>query len=123
MRRAVVHDGDAVAEGLRLLHVVSRVEDGDAVLAVQLTDALEDVVAGLGIDADGGLVEEEDAGFVEQADGEIGAARHAAGVAADRDVGPGAEGDDLEYFIDALLQEPSLRGRTCGRRSEGCRER
>ena len=57
---AVVDDRDAVAEPLRLFHVVRRVEERDAP-ALQLADHGVDPLAGLRIDAHGGLVQQEHA--------------------------------------------------------------
>src|SRR5262252_2643327 len=54
----VVHDGDAVAEALRLLHVMRRVDDRHS-LAVQLLDHLEDSVARLRIHTYGRLIHED----------------------------------------------------------------
>src|SRR5262245_61360101 len=79
--RALVHDRDAVAEALRLLHVVGRVEDRRA-LVRELTDDLEEAVPGVGIDARGGLVEEEHPGRVDERTRQVEAAQHPAGVRA-----------------------------------------
>src|SRR5688572_26364841 len=80
--RAVVHDRDAVAQRLDLLHVVAGVEHGHAVVA-QRAHGLEDVVAALRIDADGGLVEDEQLGAVEDTGGEVEPALHPAGELVD----------------------------------------
>jgi hypothetical protein len=72
---ALVHDGDAVAQALGLLHVVGGVEDGGPGLGHPL-DGREDVVAGLGIDAESGLVEQEHARGVHQAAGQVEAPLH-----------------------------------------------
>src|SRR5438270_10583740 len=74
---ALVEDADAVAETLRFLHVVGRVEHGQALGAERL-DALEDGVAALRIDSDGRLVEHEQPGPVEQAGGDVQTPLHAA---------------------------------------------
>ena len=80
---AVVHDGDAVAEEVGLLHVVGRQDDRHAGLFVELADVLPDVAARLGVEAQGRLVEEEDLGPVDQAAGDLEAALHAARVLLD----------------------------------------
>src|SRR4051812_49606309 len=56
---ALVHDGDAVAEPFGLFHVMSGVEDG-AARTGKLFDRVEEVIAGLRIDAGGRLIEEQD---------------------------------------------------------------
>ena len=96
----LVDDGDAVAV-LGLLHVVSGHEDGDGVLPLQLDYVVPDVLAGLGVEADGRLVEEEDVRVVEHAAGDLEAAPHAAGVGADDGVAAVPEVDDAERFFDA----------------------
>src|SRR5262245_43691940 len=73
-----VDDRDAIAEPLRLLHVVGRVEER-AALRSQTGERLEDVVARLRVHAGGGLVEDQELGRVEVAGREIEAALHAAG--------------------------------------------
>lgn len=61
---AGVEDPDAVAQPLGLLHVVGGVEDGQA-LGAQRLDAVEDGSPALRVDADRGLVEDQEAGLVE----------------------------------------------------------
>src|SRR6478735_2862603 len=56
-QRAVVHERDAVAQRVRLLHVVRREHDGHAVVALHLVDALPDAVARHRVQAHGRLVE------------------------------------------------------------------
>jgi len=75
---AVVDDADARTEARGLLHVVRRVDDGQAGAGAGLKE-VEDRVARLGIDADGGLVAEEELRLVEQRGDEIEAALHAPG--------------------------------------------
>src|SRR5690606_40349743 len=96
---AVVDDAEAVAEPLGLLHVVGGVEDRHA-LPGQGLDALEDGVAALGVDADGGLVEHEQAGPVEQAGRDVGPPLHATRVLPHPVAGPVGEADDLEHLGD-----------------------
>ena len=68
---AAVDDANALAETLGFLHVVRSVEDAHAVLAVEPRHALEDVVAALRIDADGRLVEKEQARLIDQPGGQV----------------------------------------------------
>jgi hypothetical protein len=55
---AVVENGDSLAECIRLLHVVGGEEDGEPV-AVEIAENAPEIVAGLGIEPRGRLVEEE----------------------------------------------------------------
>jgi len=59
---AVVHDGDAVAQPLRLVHVVRRQHDAPPARA-QLHDEVPELPARLRIEAGGRLVEEEQLGI------------------------------------------------------------
>jgi hypothetical protein len=97
---AGVHDADAGAEGLDFLHVVAGVDDGETV-GVEAADSFEDVVARLGVDADGGLVEEEEAGAVDEGGAEVQPALHAAGEDGGAVVGAVLEGDGGEDLVDA----------------------
>src|SRR5665213_917840 len=76
---AVVDDGHAVAERVRLLEVVGRQEHRGPAVA-QLADLRPEVRPGLGIEAGGGLVEKDKAGPVHQADGDVETAPLAARV-------------------------------------------
>src|ERR1035438_3596652 len=77
---AVVHQGDAVAEDVRLLHVVGGEEDGHPRLLAQLLHLRPDAGPGYGVETDGGLVKDEESGTVDQRLGEFQAADHAPGV-------------------------------------------
>ena len=63
---AVVHDGDPVAQGLGLLYVVGREDDGLSV-GVDQADELPQVAPGLGVQPGGGLVEDDHLGVVHEA--------------------------------------------------------
>jgi hypothetical protein len=75
-RRPLGHDApeveehDAVAHLLHLLHVVGRVQEREAALAPDREQLLERLVRDVGIEARGGLVEDEELGVVEQRPGE-----------------------------------------------------
>jgi hypothetical protein len=84
---AVVDDGDAVAELVGLFHVVGGEDDGDAFLA-ELADGLPHGESGLGVQAGGGLVEEEDFGPVGDGAGDLDALGEPAGEL--RGIGGGA---------------------------------
>ena len=76
---AVIDDGDAMRHAVGFLHVVSGQEHGDMLLFVQLLDVRPELVAGLRIEAERGLVEEDDFRRVQQAAGDFQAPLHAAG--------------------------------------------
>ena len=103
---ALVDDPDAVAEALRLLHVMGRVEDGHALVAERL-DAGEDGVAALRVDTDRRLVEDQQARPVEQPDGDIQAALHPAGVVLGPLPCPVGQVDDRQNVVDAGRQLPA----------------
>ncbi|CAM5578852.1 hypothetical protein SVIOM342S_02120 [Streptomyces violaceorubidus] len=75
----VVQHGDAVGEFVGLRQVLGGEEDGDAA-GDEFADDLPHVVAGAGVEAGGGLVEEDDPGAADQGHGDVEAALHAAGV-------------------------------------------
>src|SRR6266542_5375038 len=70
---AVVDDGDAVAV-LRLVHVVGGEEHGDRLTPPQLVQVGPDLAAGLRVEPDGGLVQEQQPWGVEQAARDLQAA-------------------------------------------------
>ena len=74
---AVVDDADAVAELLRLGHVVRRVEDRHPLVA-EREDAVEDRPPALRVDPHRRLVEVEHLGPVQQRDADVDAPLHAA---------------------------------------------
>jgi len=73
---AVVDDGEAVAEFVGLFHVMGGEDHGDA-LAAKALDGLPHGDAALGIEASGGLVEEEDLGMVGDGAGDLETLREA----------------------------------------------
>ena len=75
---AVVDDADARTEARRLLHVVRGVNDRDSV-TIEPLQMLEDGVARLRIDADGGLVAKQEFRVVQERGDEVEPALHAAG--------------------------------------------
>ena len=84
---AVVDDPDAVGEHVRLLEVLRRQEDGDAVLAREPRDLVPERRAALRVEAGRRLVEEEDARPVDEREREVEPPLHAARVAAHLAVG------------------------------------
>jgi hypothetical protein len=97
------HDRHAIAEALRLLHVVRRVDDRLA-LALEGQQAVEDRVARLRIDANRRLVEQHQIGIVEDRRRQVEAPLHAARVGLDAVVPAIEEADELERPGDAGCQ-------------------
>src|SRR5262245_3316554 len=95
----LVEDRDAVAESLRLLDVVRRVDDRRAGRG-DLADHLEELLARLRVDPGGRLVEQEPPWLVNQAASQVEAALHAAGVGMDAVAASGCEADLLEQAVD-----------------------
>ena len=66
---AGVHQGDAVA-AQGLVHEMGGDEDRDALAAGEVDEELPELVAGDGVDARGGLIEQEHVGLVQDGDGQ-----------------------------------------------------
>ncbi|CAM5409959.1 hypothetical protein SGLAM104S_08989 [Streptomyces glaucescens] len=94
---AVVEDGDAVGELVGFFEVLGGEEDGDAV-GDEVADDLPHVVAGAGVEAGGGFVEEDDAGGADEGHGDVEAALHAAGVGGGGLLGGGGEVEAFQQF-------------------------
>src|ERR1700730_13456068 len=73
---AVIDDHDAIAEALRLLHIVRGVDEGFAAL-LQSLKIFKDSVAALRIDTDRWLIEQQDLWIVKKRCGEVQAPFHA----------------------------------------------
>jgi len=65
---------------------VGREEDGDVLLLLELVDVVPDIGTGLGIEARGGLVQEQDLGEVDQSPRDFRAPLQSPGQGADRRV-------------------------------------
>ena len=79
------------------------VQHGHAV-AIEFFHVVEDEVAALRIDAYRRLVEKEDLGLVQQSGGDVDPALHAARIFVHAIVAAIGQPDQLQSFIDALLQ-------------------
>ena len=104
---AVVDDPDPVREHVRLLEVLRRQEDGDAVLAGEPGDLVPRGRAALDVEPGRRLVEEEDPRPVHEREREVEPPLHPARVAADLAIGRLVEADAVEQLLRAL---------PCGRR-------
>ena len=80
--QALVHHDEAVAQLLRLIHVVGRDDERHAGL-LEPEQLVPQHVAGLRVEAGGRLVEQQQVGVVDQAAGDREAALHAAGQVLD----------------------------------------
>src|SRR6185503_14832877 len=92
-------DGDAVAERVRLEHVVRRQEHGLARL-LQAKDRLPELTRADGVDADRRLVEEDHRRVVQEPAGDVQPLAHAARVALDPLLLAALEPDELEQLLD-----------------------
>ncbi len=104
--RATVDDDDAAAEGLDVVHIVGGEDDGDAALAVQSQDEIAHGELGDGIEADGGLVEEQDGRGVEQRRRQIAPHALAQAELARRRVEQRAQ----VHQVDQLVASPGIVG-------------
>src|SRR5207245_9665083 len=95
-----IHDGDLIAQELRLLHVVGRQDDGLAARLDRLHQ-LPEITSRLRIESGGGLIEEQHRRIVDERDREqqplLLAAGELAGVAP-RELLQGAQADELIDF-------------------------
>src|SRR3990172_2138798 len=109
---AAVHDRDAVAKGLGLLHVVG-CEDHSLALIADVLDEVPQVVPGLRVEPGGGLVEEDDVGVVNQGDSDGEALLLAAGEGLD---------ERTALLIEGESRQEPLERRTvaeqCGERAQ-----
>src|SRR5262249_30918803 len=97
----LVHDDDPVAEALRLLHVVRRIEDC-LPTPRQLADRVEYPVSRLRVHAHGGFVQEQQARGVQQAAGEVETPLHSSGVCGDPVLAARKETDEVEQLVRTL---------------------
>jgi hypothetical protein len=107
----VVHDHEAVAQLLGLVHVVRGEDEGDAAL-LEAEETIPDDVPRLRVEAGRGLVEDEDLGLVDEAAGDREAPLHAARQRVDHVVGALGELHEVEQLIgplgDELAPEPEV---------------
>src|SRR5439155_9298867 len=101
---AVVHDRGVGTDLLELGQDVAGEEDGHA-LGAEPADELADLAHLLGVEADGGLVEDEELGLVEEGLREGETLTHAGRVGAHFAVDRGAEAGDLEGFVEVSFGE------------------
>ena len=99
---AAVHQGDPVAVLVGLVHVVGGHQDGHAGGRAYGVDVLPHAGAGDRVEADGRLVEDQQAGRADQRLGEFEPADHAAGVGAGQPVGGVGEVHRVQRLGDAV---------------------
>ena len=99
---AVRHDRHLVAEALGLLDVVRAHQDRDA-LAAQAVDERPQLLADLRVEADGRLVEQEQARLVQQRAGDEQPAPHAAAQLVDLALAAVLQVRDVERAVHRLL--------------------
>ena len=88
---AEVDDAYAVSQAVGFFKIVGREEYGDAEVGVDATYFFPDSGSAYGVEAGGGLVEEEHFGIVDEGGSEVEPALHAAGVGAYEPVYGGAD--------------------------------
>ena len=96
---AVVHDEDAVADLLDLLHVVAGVDHRGAGL-VEPLDAFQNRIAALRVDGDRGFVEEDQVRLVRDAAGDVQASQQTAGQFAGPELPEVLETDEFDGLLD-----------------------
>jgi len=102
---AVVDYADAVGNAVGLIHVVGGEEDGHPFRLVHSLDVVPELIAGLWVEAEGGLVEEQDSRGMEKAAGDFETALHAAGELLDLVVAALPELKELEELLGALAAD------------------
>src|SRR5574341_349421 len=98
---AAVHERHAVAQLLRLFHVVRREEHGDP-LRLQRPQTIPNRVAPDGVEPDRRLVEDEHAGPVDERLSQLEPAHHAAGVRRCEAVGRFLEIHGAQHLVDTV---------------------
>ena len=119
---AVVDDREAVGERVGLLEVMRGQEDRGPQLA-QVADLVPHARAGLRVQPGRRLVEEEHARAVDDAEPDVEAAAHAAGVGLGRAIGGRRQLERLEHLVGAGHRRRPCRGRTAGPGSRARRGR
>ncbi len=96
----MVHDGDPVAEIVRLFHVVGRQDDRHPALFIELFDIIPNKAPGLGVEAEGGLVQKKDLRPMDQSPGDLQPPLHPPGIFLDENRGFLCQVDQLQDQID-----------------------
>lgn len=100
----LVHDDEAVAQLLGLVHVVRRDDEGDA-LPLEPEEPVPQDVPRLGVQAGGRLVEQEQLGAVDERPGDRQPSLHAAGERLDPVLAPLHELGEVEQLVGPLTDE------------------
>src|SRR5579862_5128330 len=100
---AFIQNSEAVAQSLRLFHVVRRVEDRVALIA-QAADDFQNLLTRLWIDSRSRLVEQNEFWPMYQRDRKVQAPLHAAGKNPDLRVAVSVQSDQCQQLVDTLTQ-------------------
>ena len=100
---AFIHDGEAVT-ALGFFHEMRGDEHRDVFLVAQRPQVLPEIAPGAGIEAGGGLIEQQHSGMMQQSFGQLDAALHAAGKSFDQFLAAIGQADAAEDFLNPVLQ-------------------
>ena len=98
----MVDDSDPVAETVRLFHVVRREDEGRPHLPTEAFDVVPDVLPGLGVEAEGRLVEEDDWRMVQKPPRNLEPSLHPPGESLDEGVLALLQVDECEKLLDPV---------------------
>ena len=101
----VINDSDSLCDAGGFVHVMGGEKDGYAFGFVDMFDVVPELVAALGVEAEGRLIEEENLGNLEEAAGDFQAAFHAAGKGFDEAVAAVPELEKFEQLFGAFGAE------------------
>ena len=100
---AFIQNGEPVA-AFGFFHQVGGDDDGDVLLIAEDLQVLPKIAPGAGIEAGGGLVEQQNLGMMKQTLGELDAALHASGESFDPIGGAVEQSDAGQNFVDSCLE-------------------
>lgn len=103
----MVDEGDAGAEGLRLLHVVRREDDGRTA-AAQRADQFPEPGPGVRVHSVGRLVHDEYVRFAEQGPRQVDPLHHAPGERLDAVVAAAVQPQELQDLLGAPAGGPRV---------------
>ena len=86
-------------------------EHGDMLFVAQHLQVLPEIAPGAGIEAGGGLIEQQHSGMMQQSLGQFDAALHAAGESFDQFLGAIGQADAREDFVNPRSSARARAGR------------